>query len=69
VRILDFVTYPIGPLASLHFTLQTSPNVKGIQMGGYLLDAKDSFVISVCYANGALERFTHHAGRSVMTTR
>ena len=61
VHILDFATYPIGPLTSLHCTLQTFPNVKGTQMGEYTLDANDSFVISVRYANGALG--TVHSSR------
>lgn len=61
VHILDFATYPVGPLASLHCTLQTFPQVKGTQIGEYPLDANDSFVISVRFANGALG--TVHASR------
>jgi predicted dehydrogenase len=61
VHILDFATYPVGPIEELSCTLKTFPEVKGTQIGEYPLDANDSMVISARFANGALG--TIHATR------
>jgi predicted dehydrogenase len=54
VHILDFVTYPIGEVASVHCRLKTFPKAKGNHVGKYVLDANDSAAITVEMANGAL---------------
>jgi predicted dehydrogenase len=54
VHILDFATYPIGEVASVHCRLKTYPKARGNRIGRYVLDANDSAVISLEMANGAL---------------
>jgi predicted dehydrogenase len=54
VHILDFATYPIGEVASVHCRLKTYPKARGNRIGRYVLDANDSAVITLEMANGAL---------------
>lgn len=63
VHILDFATFPAGPLKSLFCQLRTFPKAPGDRIGEYDLDANDSAVISVEFANGALG--TIHTSRWV----
>lgn len=54
VHILDFATFPVGPLARVNARLKTFREIKGTKVGGYTLDANDSAVMHVEFANGAL---------------
>lgn len=54
VHILDFATYPAGPLRSVQAKLKTFTDLKGRRLGDYPLDANDSAVVQAEFANGAL---------------
>jgi len=54
VHIVDFVTYPASPLKKVFCQLKTFPKAPKNRIGDYLLDANDSAVINVEFANGAL---------------
>jgi predicted dehydrogenase len=54
VHILDFATFPAGPLKEISCRLKAFPKAPGNRIGEYLLDANDSAVITVEFANGAL---------------
>ena len=55
IHILDFATYAIGlEPVSLQARLQTFPKAPGDRIGDYVLDANDSAVMSLTFANGAL---------------
>lgn len=54
VHILDFATYPVGPLKSVNCRLKAFPKAPGNRIGKYRLDANDSAVMTVEAANGAL---------------
>lgn len=54
VHIVDFATFPVGPLKSVYCRLKTFPKAKGNRIGEYVLDANDSAVLNVEFANGAL---------------
>ena len=54
VHILDFASLPVGPIRSIQARLKTFTNLKGKRMGEYPLDANDSALMQVEYANGAL---------------
>ncbi len=54
VHIVDFTTYPAGPIRSLHCRLKAFPKAPGNRVGPYHLDANDSAVVDVEFANGAL---------------
>ena len=54
VHILDFATFPVGEIKSINARLKTFSNLKGKRMGEYPLDANDSALMQVEYANGAL---------------
>lgn len=54
VHIVDFATFPVGAIASVHCRLKTFPKAAGNRIGGYRLDANDSAVLSVEFKNGAL---------------
>jgi predicted dehydrogenase len=54
VHILDFATFPVGPVRRLHSRLKTFTGIKGKRLGAYPLDANDSAVMHVEFANGAL---------------
>jgi predicted dehydrogenase len=54
VHIVDFATFPVGPIKSLYCKLKTFPKAPGNRIGEYVLDANDSAVMTVEFANGAL---------------
>lgn len=54
VHIVDFATFPVGPLREVFCRLKTFPKAPGNRMGEYILDANDSAVLNVEFANGAL---------------
>ena len=54
VHIVDFATYPAGPISAVYAQLKTFPKAPGDRIGDYVLDANDSAVINVTFANGAL---------------
>jgi len=54
VHIVDFATFPVGPLKSVYCRLKAFPKAKGNRIGEYVLDANDSAVLNVEFANGAL---------------
>ncbi len=62
IHILDFTTFGSGiDIASMNCRLQTFHKVDGDRMGEYVLDANDSFVMSVEFTNGAIG--TIHSSR------
>lgn len=62
IHILDSTTFAIGQdIAALNCRLQTFSKVPGDRIGEYVLDANDSFVMSVEFANGAIG--TIHSSR------
>ncbi|MDP0498403.1 MAG: Gfo/Idh/MocA family oxidoreductase [Verrucomicrobiota bacterium JB024] len=63
VHILDFATFPAGPLKSVYCALKTFDKAPGNRIGEYTLDANDSAVMTVEFANGALG--TIHTSRWV----
>jgi predicted dehydrogenase len=54
VHLIDFATYPAGPIARVHCQLRTYPKAPGNRVAGYVLDANDSATISAQFANGAI---------------
>lgn len=54
VHIVDFASFPAGPVKSVYGKLKTFPKIKGDRVGEYVLDANDSAVMTVEFANGAL---------------
>jgi predicted dehydrogenase len=54
VHILDFASLPVGPIRRIQARLKTFTKLKGKRMGEYPLDANDSALLQVEYANGAL---------------
>ncbi|CAN5372557.1 Gfo/Idh/MocA family oxidoreductase [soil metagenome] len=54
VHLLDFATFPVGPVKTIEATLKTFPSLKGKRMSGYDLDANDSALMTVEFAGGAL---------------
>ncbi len=69
VHIVDFATYPAGPIKKVFAQLKTFPKAPKNRIGEYPLDANDSALMQVEFANGALgvihtTRFaTGHANR------
>jgi len=61
VHILDFATFPAGRIKQIYCQLKTFPKAPRNRIGPYKLDANDSAVITVEFANGALG--------SIQTTR
>lgn len=62
IHILDFTTFGAGvDIASINCRLQTFHKVDGDRMSEYVLDANDSFVMSVEFTNGAIG--TIHSSR------
>ncbi len=68
VHIVDFATYPVGPLKSVYCRLKTFPKAKGDRIGEYVLDANDSAVLNVEFANGAIGTIPPPAGAEAMPT-
>jgi len=54
VHIVDFVTYPVGPIRSVYCRLKSFDKAPGGRIGEYVLDANDSATLNVEFANGAL---------------
>jgi predicted dehydrogenase len=54
VHIVDFATFPAGPISSVYGKLKTFNKAPGNVVGEYTLDANDSAVMTVEFANGAL---------------
>ena len=54
VHILDFASYAAGDIRSVSCRLKTFPKAKGNRIGQYKLDANDSAVMTVEFANGAI---------------
>jgi predicted dehydrogenase len=54
VHILDFATYPAGPVTSVFCRLKTFPKAKDDRIGPYVFDANDSAALTVEFANGAI---------------
>jgi len=54
VHIVDFTTYPAGPIAKVFAQLRAFPKAPRDRIGEYPLDANDSATLSVQFANGAL---------------
>lgn len=61
VHILDFATYPVGPIKEISCKLKTFKKAPRNRIGKYKLDANDSAIMTVEFANGALG--------SIQTTR
>jgi len=54
VHIVDFATYPVGPVREVSCRLKAFPKAPGNKVGQYKLDANDSAVMTIEFANGAL---------------
>lgn len=54
VHIIDFATFPAGPVKSVFAKLKNFPKAPGNRIGDYVLDANDSAVLQVEFENGAL---------------
>ena len=54
VHIVDFATFPAGPITSVYGKLKVFDKAKDNRVGEYVLDANDSAVMTVEFANGAL---------------
>lgn len=54
VHIVDFATYPVGPISSVYCRLKAFNKAPRNRIGEYTLDANDSAVLNVEFANGAL---------------
>ena len=55
IHILDFTSYGANlEVASMNCRLQTFRKVAGDRLGEYVLDANDSFILSVQFTNGAI---------------
>ncbi len=57
VHILDFATFPAGPIKSLFCQLKTFSKAPRNRIGKYKLDANDTAVITAEFANGAIGSF------------
>jgi predicted dehydrogenase len=54
VHIVDFAMFPAGPIREVYCRLKAFPKAPGNRIGEYRLDANDSAVLNVEFANGAL---------------
>ncbi|MCX6938078.1 MAG: Gfo/Idh/MocA family oxidoreductase [Verrucomicrobia bacterium] len=61
VHLVDFATYPAGAIKTVFARLKAFPKAPRNRIGDYVLDANDSAVLNVEFANGALG--TLHATR------
>lgn len=61
VHILDFATFPVGPIKEITCRLKTFKKAPRNRIGKFKLDANDSAVLTVEFANGAIG--------SIQTTR
>ncbi|MFA7343876.1 MAG: Gfo/Idh/MocA family oxidoreductase [Terrimicrobiaceae bacterium] len=63
VHIVDYAMFPCGPIKEVYCRMQAFPKAPGNRVGEYVLDANDSAVLNVEFANGALG--TIHTSRWV----
>jgi predicted dehydrogenase len=54
VHIVDYATFPCGPVREVYCRLRAFPKAPRNRVGQYVLDANDSAVLNVEFANGAL---------------
>jgi len=54
VHIIDYATFPSGPIREVSCRLKAFPKAPGNRIGEYPLDANDSAVLTVEFDNGAL---------------
>lgn len=54
VHIVDFISFPVGEIRTVSARLKTFAEIKGREHAGYPLDANDSALLTVEFANGAL---------------
>lgn len=54
VHIVDFATFPVGPISSVFCRLKAFAKAPGNRIGEYPLDANDSAVLNVEFESGAL---------------
>ncbi len=54
VHIVDFATFPAGPIREVFCRLKAFPKAPGNRIGEYRMDANDSATLNVEFANGAL---------------
>jgi len=54
VHIVDFASFPVGPISSVYCRLKTFAKAPRNRVGKYLLDANDSAVLNVEFENGAI---------------
>jgi predicted dehydrogenase len=54
VHIIDFATFPAGPIAKVFCRLKTFPKAPRNRIGEYVLDANDSAALTVEFKSGAL---------------
>jgi predicted dehydrogenase len=54
VHIVDFAMFPAGAIKNVYCKLKTFAKAPGNRVGDYVLDANDSAVMTVEFANGAL---------------
>lgn len=54
VHILDYASFPVGPVREVFCRLKTFPKAPGNRIGQYRLDANDSAALTVEFANGAI---------------
>ena len=54
VHIVDFATFPVGPISSVFCRLKAYDKAPGNRIGEYPLDANDSAILNVEFQNGAL---------------
>jgi len=54
VHIVDFATFPCGPVKEVYCRMRAFHKAPGDRIGDYKLDANDSAVLNVEFANGAL---------------
>ncbi len=58
VHIVDFATFPVGPVKAVNCRLKAFRKAPGNRIGEYKLDANDTAVIQTEFANGALGSIT-----------
>lgn len=63
VHIVDYATFPCGPVKEVYCRMRAFPKAPGDRIGEYKLDANDSAILNVEFANGALG--TIHTSRWV----
>lgn len=58
VHIVDFAGFPVGPIKKINCLLKTLPKAPRSRIGRYVLDANDTAIITVEFANGAVGSIT-----------